>query len=375
MELECVYPAHRRRHKRLEKANRYCVPTQRDTHTTSRPISDKVASDTTQRPKSSTQELSDNLQDVAFDDDSYISESLFEPWMMSTAPQYDLYCGSTSPGSSLDASPSNSAAKDMAFLLPRSRSITTLPELSTIDTHFTSSRNLIPTEATVDLDFSEDACMTSASDTSRATSAEGQRMAGRTKSQQLNIYGKMPQNSESCQCLLSSISFLERLVAKEGASEGRFDRLLRDIRQAMESLAKFMACEKCVGQAELSIVLAMAARQMAVICAKMANSYKALHAMLGTDGKDRAGEPQQRNGHGGPENPVLEIMVSTYRVNQREGLYMLKSLVTLQITELEQHINTMAVRYSNQLGHGQTGALHEAKSQISHAQRVMSSDS
>jgi len=60
----------------------------------------------------------------------------------------------------------------------------------------------------------------------------------------------------------------------------------------------------------------------------------------------------------------VEISVSTYRVSRRESLHLLKSLVTLQITELQKHINTIKSRYHKQTNQGQIEALVEAENCI-----------
>ncbi|KAI1422342.1 hypothetical protein F5Y12DRAFT_763117 [Xylaria sp. FL1777] len=381
MGLECVYPAHRGRIKRQEKNNSRCVATQRDANVATQMTSDRAEPGARKRPRSSEEDLSlDSLQNITFDNDNCIDESLFEPWIMNTATHYGLEGGSTSRSSSTDASPFDFTTREVAFSLQSSSATMALPgqqpEVSTVSTPLTSSGDPSPSEDAGELELWEEARMAPDSDMSGAMSVDGHSTTGWSpEALPLEPGDKKRPKSSSCRCLLSSISFLERLVSGAASCESRMDRLLGDVREAIETLAKFMACERCVAQVELNIVLAMAARQISVICGKVAHAYKAMHMMTSAVEKSSARESQQRPGPEDPAGPVVEIFVSTYRVNQRERLYLLKSLVTLQITELQQHIDTMVWQYRNRPNPGQAGALREAKNQIKLAQMAISNSS
>ncbi|KAI8946058.1 hypothetical protein F4801DRAFT_566047 [Xylaria longipes] len=381
MGLECVYPAHRGRIKRHEKTNSRCVATQRDANIATQMASDRAESGTRKSPINSEEELSlDNLHNITFDNENCIDESLFEPWIMNATMQYGLEGGSASRSSSTEASPFDFTTREVAFSLQSSSATMALPgqqpELSTVGTPLTSSGDPSPTDGVDELELWEESRMTPDSDMSWTMSADGHSTAGRSpEALPLEPWDKTRPKPGSCRCLLSSISFLDRLVSRAASCESRMDRLLGDVREAIEALTKFMACERCVGQVELNIVLAMAARQISVICGKVANGYKALHMMASAGDKSSSRESQQRPGLEGSASPVVEISVSTYRVNQRERLCLLKSLVTLQIAELQQHINTMAWQYRNRPNPGQAGALREAKKQIKLAQMAISSNS
>ena len=165
--------------------------------------------------------------------------------------------------------------------------------------------------------------------------------------------------SGRCSCLLTSISFLERLVSKSASRENRIDLLLADVRNSIETLAIFIACKTCADQVEPNMLLAMAARQISLICEKMSNCYKGMRMSA-------LGDPsalQRRPEPDAPAGPV-EISVSTYRVNRRESLHLVKSLVTLQITELQKHINTIKSRNHKRTNQGQIEALVEAENCI-----------
>jgi hypothetical protein len=204
-----------------------------------------------------------------------------------------------------------------------------------------------------------------------AMSADGHDPIGSTSELlSLKPWGKASAESDSCGCLLSSISFLERLTSRSASCENRIDRLLADVRNSMETLANFMACEQCTARVEQNMLLAMAARQLSVICRKTADCYKAMR-LCGLGETNSSRQKPELDTSAGP----VDISVSTYRVNQREGLHLLESLVTLQIVELQQHINTIKSRYRNQPNQGQAEALIEAENNTKLAQVATSSHS
>lgn len=113
------------------------------------------------------------------------------------------------------------------------------------------------------------------------------------------------------------------------------------------------------------MLLAMAARQISGLCAKLAHCYR---AMLRGDGKQTRAEPE---GYGGS----VDISVSSYRVSPRENLHLLKSLVMLQLRDFQQQLNTLKSRNRDRPNQRQAEALVEAENQIRSAQVTIDDDS
>jgi hypothetical protein len=179
---------------------------------------------------------------------------------------------------------------------------------------------------------------------------------------------------DSCSCLLSSIIFLEKLACKSAACEGRIDVILADVRNSMKTLAAFIACKKCEARAELNIVLAMAARNIAIICGRLANSYNHLRGLSSDANNTEPSHQQQSDSDTSTTSPV-DISVSTYSVDQREGLHLLESLTTFQIIDFQRYINMIKSRYPHQTNQGQAGTLTEAENYVKAAQATISSHS
>jgi hypothetical protein len=179
----------------------------------------------------------------------------------------------------------------------------------------------------------------------------------------LEPLGKVQTGSDSCSCQARSISLLERLVSKAASRENRIDVLLADVRNSIATLAIFMACTRCASRDEQNMLLAMAARQISIICAQMANCFKSLQ-------QSGAEAPQTQADLDASIGPV-DIFVSTYRVSRRERLHMLKSLVTLQTIELQQHLDAIKARC------GPAGQVFvtEAEKQVTTAQTAIRSTS
>lgn len=255
----------------------------------------------------------------------------------------------------------------------RSRSTTVappgqLPELSTADTSFTSLLSLSATDSPGDVE-SWVGPHTAHSDIAWAMNADGHGTVGSTPEPlSLEPWGKTRTESDSCCCLLNSISFLERLASRSASRDNRIDLLLADVRNCIETLAIFIACERCAARVEQSMLLAMAARQISVICGKTANCYKAMH-LCGLGDTNSSQQKPELYASAGP----VDISVSTYRVNRRERLYLLEILVTLQIVEFQRHLNKIKARYRNRSNQGQTEVLVEAENNIKLAQVAISS--
>jgi hypothetical protein len=262
---------------------------------------------------------------------------------------------------------------DLSFSA-RSRSATVapsdqLPELSTADSSLTSLLSPSRTDSAGDLESWEGPHM--AHGDISWTNANGHGTVGLTSEPlSLEPWGKTRTESDSCCCLRSSIAFLERLVSRSASLENRIDLLLADVRNSIETLAIFMACRRCAARAEQNMLLAMAARQISVICGKTANCCRAMHLR----GLGDTNSSQQKPELDASVDPV-DISVSTYRVNRRERLHLLESLVTLQIVEFQQHINTIKCRYRNRPNQGQAEALIKAENHIKLAQVAISSHS
>ncbi|PKY03433.1 hypothetical protein P168DRAFT_319960 [Aspergillus campestris IBT 28561] len=104
------------------------------------------------------------------------------------------------------------------------------------------------------------------------------------------------------------------------------------------------AYEQCVTCSEQNMLLAMAARQIGDLCGKTADCYTSLHQR--GHGEPDASPAKPRRSHSAD---LVDISVSTCRVNRRERLYLLGSLVTLQTFEFQRSIDTIKSRHqSNQ---------------------------
>jgi hypothetical protein len=178
----------------------------------------------------------------------------------------------------------------------------------------------------------------------------------------LDPWGKTRRESDSCTCLVSAILFLEKLVSRSTSREDRIDLLLTDVRNSIETLEKFMECEICAGRAEQNTLLSMAALQIGIICGKTANCYKAMRP---------CGLSETNSSRQMPEfDTSIDIYVSTYRVNRRERLHLLRSLLTLQIRDFQEHIDIIKARYHT--GSNQE-TLVEAENHIKLAQVTINS--
>jgi hypothetical protein len=186
----------------------------------------------------------------------------------------------------------------------------------------------------------------------------------------LDCWDSSPTQSAGCHCLLSSLSFLEKLTSRPLTDEHRIDLLLSDVRVSIETLSKFVACASCATRVEQNLLLAMAARQLSVICATTANRYKAMR--LGGLGETNSAQ-QPTECSGSADCP--DISVWTYRPNQREGLHLLASLVSFHTAELQQQIDTIKSRYRNPPNAGQAEALMAAEEHVKLAQMTVNSHS
>ncbi|KAL8758339.1 MAG: hypothetical protein Q9184_003960 [Pyrenodesmia sp. 2 TL-2023] len=375
MGLECVYPANQGRNKRQENNTR-CRPTiQRKTTPPARIVYDEAESWARNGQVDYGEELVfDDLHDNTFDD-SRINESLFGPWIMDSPMQHSTDGGSSSSGNGNPASKFDPTTSESAFpAYSRSATVASLgqlPERSVLNTSSTSLLSLASTDSADDSGLWEGP-HTVHGKIPRATKADGHDTIGSTSDPlSLEPWGKTRQESDSCRCLLDSISFLERMASRSASRENRIDLLLAEVRNYLETLAILMACERCAARVEHNTLLAMAARQISVICAKMANCYKAMY-LYGFG--DTTKSSQQKPELYAPADPV-DISVSTYRVNRRERLHLLESLVNLQILEFQQHLNTIKTRHCNRPNQGQAEALTETENHVKLAKIAISSHS
>ena len=252
-----------------------------------------------------------------------------------------------------------------------------LPKVSTAETSLTSLLNLTATDSAGDLK-SWEGPHTTHGDMAWAMDTDGQDTVGSTSHpRSLEPWHKKRTESDGCRCLLNSISFLERLASRSASREDRIDLLLAEVRNCIETLALFIACERCAARIEHNMLLAMAARQISVIIGKTASCYKTVHLMCGGRRGDNntttKSSPQLPELYTTAAAGPVDIAVSTYRVNRRERLHLLESLVTLQIAEFQQHLDTIKARYRNRPKQGQPEALGEAENHIRLAQIAVSS--
>ncbi|KAM5441357.1 hypothetical protein MferCBS31731_003428 [Microsporum ferrugineum] len=265
--------------------------------------------------KDSEESVLDNL-------DNCTDESLFTPWIIDTPMQHDL------DGSSSSSSGDNTASKATVDIMT--------PEMPTPDMTLTPLPRPSATDRAGDVESLE-----------------------RGQAVHVNADG------DGC-CLLSSISFLNRLVSRSASCENRIDLLLADVRSSIETLATFMLCERCASRVEQDMLIAMTARQISVICGMMANCYRAMYLRT-VDSNTLSSEPEVDVAAG-----AVDVFVSTYRVNLRERLHLLKSLVSLQLVEFQQHIDTIKTRYRSRPDQGQAETLIEAEDHIKLAQLAIS---
>ncbi|KAM5506988.1 hypothetical protein McanMca71_001893 [Microsporum canis] len=259
--------------------------------------------------KDSEESAPDNL-------DNCTDESLFTPWIIDTPMQHDL-----------DGSSSSSSGYNTASTID----IMT-PEMPTPDMTLTPLPRPSATDRAGDVESLE-----------------------RGQAVHVNADG------DGC-CLLSSISFLNRLVSRSASCENRIDLLLADVRSSIETLATFMLCERCASRVEHDMLIAMTARQISVICGMMANCYRTMY-LRAVDSNTLSSEPEVDVAAG-----AVDVFVSTYRVNLRERLHLLESLVSLQLVEFQQHIDTIKTRHRSRPDQGQAETLIEAEDHIKLAQ-------
>ncbi|KAL8919471.1 MAG: hypothetical protein Q9208_006756 [Pyrenodesmia sp. 3 TL-2023] len=308
----------------------------------------------------------DDLHDNTFDD-SRIDESLFGPWIMDSPMQH-----STDGGSSSSAKGDLTTRESSVPANSRSTTVAPLGHLPQLSAPNTSSTSPLSPAATGNADDlgSWEGPHRMHGEIPRGMKPDRHDTIGSTSDPlSLDPWGKTRRESDSCRCLLNSISFLERMASRSASRENRIDLLLAEVRNCLETLAILMACERCAARVEHNTLLAMAARQISVICGKMANSYKAMYLCgLGDTTKPSQQTPELYTPAG-----LVDVTVSTYRVNRRERLHLLESLVTLQIVEFQQHLSTIKTRHCNRPNQGQAEALIEAENHLKVAKIAISS--
>ncbi|EFR00804.1 hypothetical protein MGYG_03809 [Nannizzia gypsea CBS 118893] len=366
MGLECVYPKYQGRNKRRERNKARRTTIRRGKNIATRTVCDEaepcVRND---QAKYSEELVVDDFDDTTFADSSF-DESLFAPWIMDTAMQSNINASSesnTNKNSTSTVDTTVDIATNESSLSPKSCNATAvspiqLLDLSTAEISMTSL--LRPSTAGGTDSFeSLEGSHTTYGDVAWTINGDGNSTAGSTPGPLLlDPCGKAHTKSDGCCCLLNSISFLERLTSRSTSHENRIDLLLADVRNSIETLATFISCERCAVRVEQDILLAMAARQISIICGKTANCYKTMRlCALGKNASVGA----------------VDISVSTYRVNQHEKLHLLGSLVALQILECQQHINTIKARYRDRPSKGHAEALIEAENHIKLARVTISS--
>ncbi|KAL9014607.1 MAG: hypothetical protein Q9173_000736 [Seirophora scorigena] len=371
--LECVYPANQGRNKRRENNTSCRATIQRKTNLPTRIVYDEAESWARDGQVDYGEELAfDDLHANTFDD-SRIDESLFGPWIMDSPMQHSTDGGSSPSGNgnpTFDLTTSESASpayNRSATVAPLGQ----LPELSVPATSSTSLLSLAAPDSADDLGSCEGPHTVHGGIPRAMNPDELETIGSASDPLSLEPWGKTRPESDSCRCLLESISFLERMASRSASRENRIDLFLAEVRNCLETWAILNACERCAARAEHNTLLAMAARQISVICRKMANCYKAMYLCgLGDTNKSSQQKPELYI----PAGPV-DIFVSTYRVNRRESLHLLESLVTLQIVEFQQHLNTIKTRHRNRPDQGQAEALIEAENHIKLAKIAISSHS
>ncbi|GAB0137267.1 t1pks [Epichloe bromicola] len=248
------------------------------------------------------------------------------------------------------------------------------PDLLETDPFLSSLLCPSAVDSAVDLDFGEEIYPTDGGDMAWALNAnkydttEGTILSETPSIEPIGSGAKRRTESDNnCTCLISSISFLERLASRSPSRENRIDLILADVRDSINTLALLMACARCAARAELNMLLAMAARQISITCGKLATCCEDIHLRgLVANTNDSNSSHQQKDEHDAySTNGPVDISVLTYRLDQREGLHLLRSLATFQITEFQQHIKTMKSRYRLWPLQREAGALIEAENHLS----------
>jgi hypothetical protein len=328
-------------------------------------------------------------------DDRYINEFMSTAWVLETPvqPSYDgeisssserhiniltrmyLYFCAANPSAEL------SAELDMADILslpgiealdlPTTRSdspqvsssrsgISASPRLSAVDTIFgvellgTPATNMESLHNNANIPWTLDSVTT-------PTTWEPLALAPRGSTE--------PESSSDCGCLLRSMTFLERLAARSGSREYRIDLLLSHLRSAIETFATFIACKPCTTSVEQNMLLVMAVRQISLTCTTAANCYKAMHRDQNSNNVD----PSLQQKPDTDDTDCVDILVSSYRVNRQEKLYVLESLITVQIQDFQHELDEFKKRYLDQHNQCQAKILSEAESQIRKALENISS--
>ncbi|KAJ5190676.1 uncharacterized protein N7498_009661 [Penicillium cinerascens] len=368
MGLNCMYPKNQGRNKRQERDKSRRATIQRNAIAPERIACGETEPCVRNRQVDYGKESAwDDLYDITFDNSS-IDESLLTSLIMDT-PMHHGRSSSSSSGTGISAvdlttSESSFPAGDRsATLAPPGQ----LPELSTANTCLTSLLGPSATDSAGNLGYWAGPHTAHGVIAWAMNTDEHATVRSTSEPPSLELWDKTRTESDSYCCLMSSISFVERLVSNSASRKNRIDLLLADVRNAIETLAIFIACEGCAARVEQNMLLAMAARQISLICRETANCYKAMH-MCSLDDTNSSQQKPEPDTSAGP----VEISVSTYRVKRHERLHLLKSLVTLQILELQQHVNKIKSRYRNRPNQGQVEALIEAEDLIKIAQVVIS---
>lgn len=168
----------------------------------------------------------------------------------------------------------------------------------------------------------------------------------------------------SCQCLSRAVTFLERLVSRSTADDHQIESLLAELRNHMERLSSLISCKLCGERAESNMLLAMAARQMGMLCHKTAKSYQNL--------RTQASRRPSSSRDGLESTTPVAITVGTYEASQREGIYLLRTLVALQIEEFGVHIGAIKARHRAGVNRGQIEVLREVEGHIKLARQIIS---
>ncbi|PYH67863.1 uncharacterized protein BO88DRAFT_464623 [Aspergillus vadensis CBS 113365] len=367
--LECIYTESHGRNKRQDTTKGSRAAIRRNNSVSIRTVFDEA-----DNQGKSSQDLSLDDLDCNKFNDGCIDESLFMPWIMNTPIQQ------SSPGRSRSSSGGiQTPVADLAVTRPpfsaRRRSATEavqdqLPGIPTANPSFASLLGPSNSSSTGDAECWQDVYLSQDDIVWMTTTDVHATVGSISKTLPVEPLGETRTESDNC-CLLSSVSFLERLSSKGSSREDCLDLLLADLRNSIETLAVFISCDRCATRVEQNMLLAMAARQIGVICGRMANCCKAIHqgSLSETGSSQRGSEPV-------PCPIPVNVSVATYCVNRREKLHLLGSLVALQIMDFQRQINIIkSQQYRNRPNKGQVEALSEAENHVKLAQVSLSSDS
>ncbi|KAL2140165.1 hypothetical protein VTI28DRAFT_4181 [Corynascus sepedonium] len=189
-----------------------------------------------------------------------------------------------------------------------------------------------------------------------------------------------------CCCLQVAACLVEDLGAKAAAgNRATMDVHLGDFRGALAQYGNILDCKRCAAAREINMLLAMAAKYMGTLCERIVVCYTELKRTQGRhyppvsansswddaimvregsfDGFDNRSRSVFSKTVGRTDGLMDEIRFSTYRIESNvEKMHVLRSLVTVQVTEFGQMLARLKKRPGIRRGH--LALLTEARGKV-----------